>query len=521
MTTAGMLFAQRHPPTVFGALARPGESISAYFGIRIDAAVNLSSRARVGRDAATELRAALTDQHRFLSALLEFAGRAAFDLRIIAGPNDRLQIALLGRTWGGTNASAAEQAEDLRDTLLTTIPRCVVASEVTSRDELAALLDPLPDDALEGAIISKRVISGRPTRRDAMAEQYFSVIPLQLTEVDWDRFYQALGECPAPAVVSVGIFPSAVPPAFPAQLADITRYYRRLAQVTDVAGGTYFAAQKLASDPFAVDAAGDFQQYLRSYAERVFGIRIQVASRRLAPGMVDLLGATIAPPWSESRPNRPDGGQKYQTTMFSGPLGSRLLRDNLATIGNEHALVPPTHDHQEFLSLLANLGDPVEAACAFRLPIATNRVMPGFPVKAQPPVCEYPRITVFVSYRRDDTRQVARHLTDKLAEHFGTVFMDVGAIQPGRVFADVIEGAVNACDVLLALIGTQWVTAVDEHGGRRLDDPNDSGCQGNPHRVGSWGDGDPGTHRRGTHASIRGSPQVRACTEYSPISHTR
>jgi hypothetical protein len=37
----------------------------------------------------------------------------------------------------------------------------------------------------------------------------------------------------------------------------------------------------------------------------------------------------------------------------------------------------------------------------------------------------------------------------------------------------VISRAVGSCDVLLALIGDQWLTLTDSHGRRRLDDPDD------------------------------------------------
>jgi len=34
---------------------------------------------------------------------------------------------------------------------------------------------------------------------------------------------------------------------------------------------------------------------------------------------------------------------------------------------------------------------------------------------------------------------------------------------------------VGSCDVLIAVIGKRWLNSTDEEGGRRLDDPEDSG----------------------------------------------
>jgi hypothetical protein len=82
---------------------------------------------------------------------------------------------------------------------------------------------------------------------------------------------------------------------------------------------------------------------------------------------------------------------------------------------------------------------------------------------------------IFVSYRREEAGHVAGRLADRLAQRFGTsnVFIDVDSIEPGIDFADAIHDAIGRCDVLLALIGRQWATAVDETGRRRLDSPDD------------------------------------------------
>ena len=53
------------------------------------------------------------------------------------------------------------------------------------------------------------------------------------------------------------------------------------------------------------------------------------------------------------------------------------------------------------------------------------------------------------------------------------VFMDVTDIAPGEDFARVIEDSVGTADLLLAMIGPQWLSASDRAGTRRLDDPSD------------------------------------------------
>jgi hypothetical protein len=82
---------------------------------------------------------------------------------------------------------------------------------------------------------------------------------------------------------------------------------------------------------------------------------------------------------------------------------------------------------------------------------------------------------IFISYRRDETAYPAGWLYDRLADHYGDgqVFKDVDSVELGDDFVEVITRAVGSCDVLLALIGDQWLTITDKHGGRRLDDPHD------------------------------------------------
>lgn len=84
------------------------------------------------------------------------------------------------------------------------------------------------------------------------------------------------------------------------------------------------------------------------------------------------------------------------------------------------------------------------------------------------------RVTLFISYRRDDASANAGRLCDWLKRQFGAaqVFLDTDKIAPGDDFEQVLETRLAAADVLLALIGPRWLDIADA-GGRRLDQPQD------------------------------------------------
>ena len=82
---------------------------------------------------------------------------------------------------------------------------------------------------------------------------------------------------------------------------------------------------------------------------------------------------------------------------------------------------------------------------------------------------------IFISYRRDDAEEAAGRLSDHLVNQFGreNIFMDVDGIDPGRDFRKVIDETLIQCDVLLGVIGKNWLDTKDETGRRRLDDASD------------------------------------------------
>jgi TIR domain len=82
---------------------------------------------------------------------------------------------------------------------------------------------------------------------------------------------------------------------------------------------------------------------------------------------------------------------------------------------------------------------------------------------------------VFICYRREDSGGYAGRIQDQLTQALGSdvLFMDVDAIPLGANFVTVLHDEVAKCDVLLAVIGRNWIDAHDEHGNRRLENPND------------------------------------------------
>jgi hypothetical protein len=80
---------------------------------------------------------------------------------------------------------------------------------------------------------------------------------------------------------------------------------------------------------------------------------------------------------------------------------------------------------------------------------------------------------VFLCYRRDDAAGNAGRLYDHLAHRFGgeQIFRDLDSIPLGQDFGKVIDQMVAACDVFLAVIGRAWLSAADDQGRLRPDDP--------------------------------------------------
>jgi hypothetical protein len=82
---------------------------------------------------------------------------------------------------------------------------------------------------------------------------------------------------------------------------------------------------------------------------------------------------------------------------------------------------------------------------------------------------------IFINYRRDDSGHFAGRLHDRMEKAFGShkLFMDVDNIPVGRDFTEYLKSQVAACDAMLSIIGPNWLSATDENGQRRVNNPND------------------------------------------------
>lgn len=81
---------------------------------------------------------------------------------------------------------------------------------------------------------------------------------------------------------------------------------------------------------------------------------------------------------------------------------------------------------------------------------------------------------VFLSYRRDDSEQATRNIYLGFKDAgYEQVFMDIPRIDPGEKWPDLIDDALGAADVVIAVIGKTWLSCCDTDSRRRIDGPDD------------------------------------------------
>lgn len=85
-----------------------------------------------------------------------------------------------------------------------------------------------------------------------------------------------------------------------------------------------------------------------------------------------------------------------------------------------------------------------------------------------------PKPKVFLSYRRADTEQATRNIYHAFIQAgYSHVFMDIPQIGSGEKWPERIEQDLAGADVIVAVIGDNWLSALDRDSRRRIDLPDD------------------------------------------------
>jgi hypothetical protein len=84
-------------------------------------------------------------------------------------------------------------------------------------------------------------------------------------------------------------------------------------------------------------------------------------------------------------------------------------------------------------------------------------------------------MSIFISYRRNDSADVTGRIYDRLLYSFGrdAIFKDVDSIPFGVNFRTYLNDIIEKSKILLVVIGPRWLSTTDDQGERRLDDPAD------------------------------------------------
>ncbi|MFC7257694.1 helicase HerA domain-containing protein [Streptomyces lutosisoli] len=367
-----------------------GTTVWAWTAVRIDAAADLTETQEYADLPEAERRIkAIAAETAWLNGQWDTAHGERVELRYLTDPAERATTcALLGRVSAPTPALAVSAALALRGRLAA-LPRHVHASPVEDAAEVARLLTPFAPEPVAGvAEIRKRYRTGLPNRPDAGVRYYVAPQPFTASAPPWDALWQALAGHPYPVMLSIGLEPYVVPDDLGPLLHRVATQYGRLGTAGQLPDGLWSPGTQLAPDAFAVDASRVYADAARRYTGRAFRVRVALASPAPVPeSLAELVGATVSPP-ERAR----EGGVLTET--FTGPAHSvawpgpgelpaawqGLTTLEQARWGGDHCwrlpepLAPP-------LRLLADLVDAREAGAAFRLPLAVNGHMAGFPVR--------------------------------------------------------------------------------------------------------------------------------------------
>ena len=83
---------------------------------------------------------------------------------------------------------------------------------------------------------------------------------------------------------------------------------------------------------------------------------------------------------------------------------------------------------------------------------------------------DYSDFKVFISYRRNDSADIAGRIYDHLVWEFGyySAFLDVESLPAGNAWEPILIEQASCCTMMLAIIGNDWLTSTDKDGNQRL-----------------------------------------------------
>jgi len=82
---------------------------------------------------------------------------------------------------------------------------------------------------------------------------------------------------------------------------------------------------------------------------------------------------------------------------------------------------------------------------------------------------------IFISYRRNDSNDMVDDIYNLFANELGkgNVFRDVNSIPLGADFREILKSAISNTEIVLVVVGTNWLCTDTETGQRRIDLPDD------------------------------------------------
>lgn len=211
-------------------------------------------------------------------------------------------------------------------------------------------------------------------------------------------------------------------------------------------------------------------------------IYVSLKALAVAPG---LWTQFVEPPKNSKRPIR--DALLFEPTDFSSPQKSELIQvlrqssavqvqrwtNLLLYIWNNYGL-------EDIPSLDDVLADTDEGLNRFRTASRLGIQKPRLaiePIVTSPPppprkpavslgkkVGGAPNYSIFISYRRLDSKHASARIFDSLAAHFGAgaVFRDVNSLEYGKSFEDQLEATLGRCTVLTGIIGPHWIKLLEQ-----------------------------------------------------------